>query len=442
MNSKDNDQPTAVVRKRGRPRKINNPPPTVVIKKEKQYFIPESEIADDEVLNEIKTERIKDQKLVTKNNPQKSGIKIITTEPEPLPEEPPLKKRRGRRPNPRLPPDQIEPASLSNTSLQDNVKLKKPRKPREEKHEKRKPYQKHKKKLQNTIYTDPETGKLMINPEEHEQTDEVSEPASLAESSNNADQTSKKDTFQQQMFNNFFNKRLIKNTSAIDESAIIIFRIIDYLKDSKKFIEEPELQLKIQELHDNFKVLYNRFDSLEKNLGSFLIKILRGYMASKICPIPIQTPWALRTEVMANENQTWIDLQRQIDLFFNMMVNSQYQCEERSDEDLLKQSTSSFFLGRGADASKIPPYIYNSEWLITDTGSKGDIETIIVGGGQNDQSFKRTHTICASFRNDLNAGLQLPDIPNIAATIMQEDKKGIGINTQDILPVCDSNTNQ
>lgn len=438
MSTDQSEVRPTIKRPRGRPPK--NAQKVVMVKKE--YEIPEADIIDTDVMNELKADMIKQQKLV-KPNAKKGPVKVISLDSTKS-DEPPAKRPRGRRPNPRPPPDQIEPSSLSNTSLQNNVILKKPRKPRQEKQAKRKPYKKHQKKVVKSVVVDPESGKYMIQPDDEEgQNNDIPE-ASLAGATLNddANASKKNENFNQQIFNNFFNKRLIKNTSIIDESALKCFRILDMLREYNEFNEKPELMSKIEDLDNNFKILYNRFESLEKNLGGFLIKLLRGYMASKICPIPIQTPWALRTEVMDNENKTWMDLQRQIDLFVNFITNANYQCEELTDEELLKQKTSSFFLGRGADSTKIPPYIYNSEWLITDTGAKGDIETIIVGGSSSDQISKRTHTICPSFRNDLNAGLQLPDIPNIAATIMQQDKKGVGINTQDILPVCDSNINQ
>lgn len=371
----------------------------------------------------VKNETIKQEPMTIKELPQDFEV----------PPDPPPKKRRGRKPKPKPPIEETQPSLLTNTNLPDNVVFKKPRKPRQEKQEHRKPYQKHKKKPANTITIDPETGGYVIQPEESDVPEVVNPHAAEMPPTDVRNPSD----INQMLFKEFFNKRLTKNTTIMQESAIEMFRIIDDLKAKQTILSLNE-KVKIDKLHDLFKVFYNRFVSLEKNLGSFLIKIMRGFLASKISPIPIQTPWNLRTEVMNHENKTWIDLQREINDFYNTVNNKSYAEEEVPDEELLKQKPTSFFLGRGCDSSKIPPFIYNSEWLNTATGARGDPDMIVVGGGSSETSIMRTHTVISSFRNDLNAGLQLPDAPMTAMRVMTQDKQGVGVNTQRSLPVCDS----
>jgi len=428
-------------KKRGRPRK--NPI------EEKLSNVEESDFSEELPKIKIKQEKTdwsdkknKEDKLLKVNLdlPKKIIKQELTEDNDPECTPPPPKRRRGRRPLQRPPPDQIEPASLTNTSLQDGVVLKKPRKPRQEKKEKRNPYKKHQKKPPNDLVIDPDTGQYMIKFPTSDislSNNEITE--SNADNADNQMFPKKSEDTNQMLFNNFFNKRLIKNVDVIEQSSLTIFRTIDSLKASDYICENEEIEKKILDIQNHFQVLYNRFISLEKNLGSFLIKILRGYLSSKICPIPIQTPWQLRTEVMDNENKTWIDLQRQINLFFNTINNTEYASQEVSDDEMLQQKTSSFFLGRGADTTKIPSFIYNSDWLVTETGSRGNPDVIVVGGGTSDHVSNRTHTVISSFRNDMNHGLQLPDIPTNATRIMTQDKQGIGINTQRDLPICDSN---
>ena len=374
----------------------------------------------------VKTEIIKSEPMTVKELPADFDITGI-------PFEQPPKKRRGRKPKPKPPLEEIQPSLLTNTNLPDNVVLKKPRKPRQEKQEHRKPYQKHKKKPINSVSIDPETGGYIIQPNDSDPvenaTPQVSElpPVDVR---NPAD-------INQMIFQNFFNKRLLKNTTIMQEKAIELFSILDDLKSRQTTSLLNETN-KVDRMYDLFKIFHNRFVSLEKNLGSFLIKIMRGFLASKISPIPIQTPWNLRTEVMNHENKSWIELQREINDFYNTINNRNYVESAVTDEDLLAQKATSFFLGRGCDSSKIPGFIYNSEWLNTATGARGDPEMIIVGGGSAETSSMRTHTVIASFRNDLNAGLQLPDAPMTAMRVMTQDKQGVGVNTQRSLPVCDS----
>ena len=392
--------------------------------------IKQEPLSDDELLHDDKfvklvtSETIKAEPLTIKELPADFDIKM----------EPPPKKRRGRKPKPKPALEDIQPSLLSNTHLPDNVVLKKPRKPRQEKQPHRKPYQKHKKKPINSITIDPQTGRYIIDPTDPDapentagtQTSEMP-PMDVR---NPAD-------INKMIFQNLFNKRLMKNITVMEENAIIIFNDIDDLKSLKASLP-AHVNSKIDRIHQAFKVFHNRFNSLEKNLGDFNTKVVRGYGMSRSCPIPIQTPWALRTEVMNNENTTWVDVQKAINDSYKLVSNKDFVASEIPDEELLKQKASSFFLGRGADASKVPGFILNSEWLNTATGARGDPDMIIVGGGSKDTSIMRTHTVISSFKNDLNAGLNLGDIAMPAVRVMTQDKLGAGVNTQRTLPVCDA----
>lgn len=379
-----------------------------------------------------------------------------------------IPKKRGRKPKPREPVDpNYVPPPVIRLDKYGNVIQKKPRKPRK-KEEKgsRKPYKKRAPKtpnntnLQSTLY-----GNNMANiPIKSEFIREItSETAqystdiplmdtfkdpslshaesSNAESSHSSNNTTRKnEDINTLLFGSLFNKRIVADMTVADESVTFIFQ---KLEDCLKTYAEDSIEYKIfKSIEEKFHVVYNKLASIEKVLGPFCINLMRGYNASKMSPIPIQRPWDTRTEILNNESKTFLDLQKAINEYCFHISCDQLNEENPTDEELLlSQKASSFFTGKSIENDSIPPYLYNSDWLIEATGSsRKEKEKILVGGGDLQSAAHHTHsihTVIPSYRNDLNHGIDLPDIPLNALKVMELDKQEKNINSQKNLPVSD-----
>lgn len=358
-------------------------------------------------------------------------------------------KRRGRKPKPK------DPNALPPTVRLDkdgNVIPKKPRKPRK-KEEKgsRKPYRKRTPKIgvQTATHGDNISTVPIKSEFVREITSETNQElydlplietfkteASLSSSISSSSKKNNED-INTLLFSSLFNKRIISDMSVVDESAAFLFRKIDEcIKNSEE--DSPEERM-FRMFEEKLKIIYNKTTSLEKVLGPFCINLMRGYLSSKMSPIPISRPWDIRTEVMNNDSITWMDLQTAVNQFCKEIQIQQYN-DEKTDEELLSQKASSFFSGKAITNDNIPQYLFNSDWLIEATESRGAAEKVVVGGGDTNSSNNRTHsvhTVIHSFRGDLNHGIELPDLPLSASKIMELDKQETNMNSQKTLPISD-----
>lgn len=364
-------------------------------------------------------------------------------------QQPETKKRRGRPPLHRQPGDETVVHQTIRLDKDGNIVPKKPRKPRK-KEEKgsRKPYRKRIPKVGgiqtvsngDNVATIPIKSEFIreIKSESHQQ-----HPMSSCASSDVPlietfkTETKKNEDINTLLFSSLFNKRIISDMSVADESATYLFRKFDELiKNTDEDTSDAKL---FRTMEEKFRVVYNKTKSIENVLGPFCINLMRGYMSSKMSPIPIQRPWDIRTEVMNNDDKTWSDLQHAINEYC-IHIQRQKESEVVTDEELLSQKSSSFFTGRSINNDRVPQYLHNSDWLIAATESRGAVEPIITGGGDIDSSNHRTHTvhtIISSFRGDLNHGIELPDMPLAASKTMELDKQETNMNSQKSLPVSD-----
>lgn len=360
-----------------------------------------------------------------------------------------VKKRRGRPPLPRNPDDNTPIIHQPTIRLDKdgNVVPKKPRKPRK-KEEKgsRKPYRKRAPKpgIQSTLRGD-DVATIPIKSEFVRNIKQESQhPMSSCASSDVPlidtfvkPEAKKNEDINATLFSSLFNKRIISDMSVVDESATYLFRKFDELINNTD--EDTSDGKLFRMMSEKFKIVYNKTKSIENVLGPFCINLMRGYMSSKMSPIPIQRPWDIRTEVMNNDDKTWSDLQEAVNAYC-IHIQKEKESQDITDEELLSQKASSFFAGKAIQQDKMPQYLYNSDWLITATESRGPLEPIIVGGGDIQSSNQRTHTlhtVISSFRGDLNHGIELPDIPMAASKTMELDKQETNMNSQKSLPISD-----
>ncbi len=236
--------------------------------------------------------------------------------------------------------------------------------------------------------------------------------------------------------NELFNRRLLKNVDVIEENNIVVFEFFNYL--SSLFADDLNITSRNNRAKKAFNNILNRMESLDKNLGSTLTNVLRGYRSQKTTPISIAQPWDLRNEFLKNETSRWFALQKEIDEYVIAIARTDEEGGDvqPADAELLKQKATSFFLGHSV-GSEFPQYIYNSDFLATSTESKGAPETVVIGGGDPTTALNRHHTVVLSFRGDLNAGLMLPDIPISATAEMTRDEQELNIGLSTSLPTRD-----
>lgn len=351
-----------------------------------------------------------------------------------------MTKRRGRRPKPKIichDGVEIKP-DVIRMDKDGNIIQKKPRKPRK-KEEKgsRKPYRPRKPKnnnLQTTSY-----GDSMINvpikqefasdltSSEHQSNQDIP----IIETIKTESSEKRTEDIESLLFDHLFNKRIISDMNVVDEAVTFIFKKLEECMD--KYSKDSEEYKTFETLNSKFSIVYNKLVSIEKSLGPLCINLLRGYSASKMSPIPIQRPWDTRTEVLNNQDQTFLDLQKAINDYCLHIKQTELLQTELTDEELLNQKASSFFLGQSTTQNNVPQYLYNSDWLIDATGSsKKEREKIIVGGGDLQSADQHTHSIYSvilSYRGDLNHGIDLPDLPIAASSVMELDKKETNVNS-------------
>jgi hypothetical protein len=235
-----------------------------------------------------------------------------------------------------------------------------------------------------------------------------------------------------------FNQRMARSASITDKSTTQAFRIVEELLSQEE--EGSYNHRMLSQLEEHVRKMRNGSVSLKTGLAHLNDLLMRGKSASKSASIPIQTPWQLRTEVLDNQQKDWNRLQSDFNIYWASQHMQPIKKNNNPDDDelikqLIKQKASSFFLGRGSN--DVPSYLYNSDHLISKTGSRNAPDVILVGGGDPDTLKFRTHTVIASFCNDLNAGLEMPDIPMCATDAMVPDTSETGINSQDSFPIAD-----
>lgn len=336
-------------------------------------------------------------------------------------------KRRGRKPA-----EIKKEVTVQTPSSQQPTPLIKPRKPRAKETKKRKPY--NTKRSRSMDPTLQEMKELNIKSEFEEVSGASVQPNQLRP------EPKRNEDLMPVITEKLFNQRMARSASITDRSATQAFRIVEELLSQE---EEGSYNYRmLSQLEEHVRKMRNGSVSLKTGLAHLNDLLMRGKNASKSSSIPIQTPWQLRTEVLNNQKKDWNKLQEEFNEYWaqhHLQEQTSLNEDEIDDDELvkqlLKQKASSFFLGRGSN--DVPSYLYNSDHLISKTGSRNPPDVLLVGGGDPDTLKFRTHTVIASFCNDLNAGLEMPDIPMCATDAMVPDTAETGINSQDSFPIAD-----
>lgn len=326
---------------------------------------------------------------------------------------------------------------LSNASvLSSATPLAKPRKPRAKETKKRKPY--NTKRSRSMDPTLQEMRELNIKSEFEEVTGTSVQP------NQPRPEPKRNEDLMPSITEKLFNQRMARSASITDRSTTQAFRIVDELLTQED--EGSYNHRMLSQLEEHIRKMRNASVSLKTGLAHMNDLLMRGKNASKSSTIPIQTPWQLRTEVLDNQEKDYNRYQAEFnkywaETYMKDKIDSSGLGDDNDIDDeectrrLLQQRASSFFLGRGSN--DIPSYLYNSDHLISRTGSRNPPDILLVGGGDPDTLKFRTHTVIASFCNDLNAGLEMPDIPMCATDAMVPDSTETGINSQDSFPIAD-----
>ncbi len=358
--------------------------------------------------------------------PPTSSIKKENVSADGTPKDPP--KRRGRKPKPKPDGIQIQDGASSSSAIPD-----KPKRPRQPETKKRQPYKTKRALSMEGILSEMREMNVKSEFEEIAETP-VTSGQIKPEPRRNEDLVPI-------ITEKLFNQRMVRHASNADKAATNCFRIIEnMMRNANPGSYDHKM---LTNLEKNIRIMRNDTVSLKTGLAHLNTLLMRGKAASKGCAIPIQTPWRLRTETLNNQKTDWEQVQTDFNDFW---VKHVLEMEPHDDEEeltdgaledkLLRQKASSVFLGRGSN--DIPSYIYNSDHLITRTGSGGRPDIILVGGGDPDTLQYRTHTVIASFCNDLNVGLSdFADLPEEASSSMVPDTAETGVNAQDDFPIGD-----
>lgn len=237
------------------------------------------------------------------------------------------------------------------------------------------------------------------------------------------------------------NERIMHSVTIIELALIEGYKALKILESI--FPGNDSAKVALETLTSTLKTLENRVISLEKNLGSTLVNILRSTSASTESPTPINTPWFMRQKALDEAESTWNSLQNEIfkasiassitsassSVVPSTSASSSSSSSSSSDSVPRIPSAASFFLGAGAAKNDIPKGLLTDDWLVSATealtvGTSSESirrpsPSILSGGGDPQSARNRHHTVILSARRDPNEGLVCPDIPSSALSVMQ-----------------------